>query len=151
MGCISTSIPNTKQPNSLYTVYYPLNIDTKVYKSIDNYRSLYTMSQVSFTRHNITNHSLILFPLQFCIPHCIILLFYHLEWLTALIAAPVPSLGPWGTSPCGTKLLSTCCSLAHFPMDTNDSTNDHMKFCITITRQHRPHLGRFDPSSSQSP
>ena len=46
------------------------------------------------TPQNVTVHSLIHSPLQFCTPLCIILLFYHLELFSAMIAALAASLGP---------------------------------------------------------
>ena len=105
---------------------------------------LHRMIPIFLPSHNITNYSLIHFPLQFCIPHCIANLFCHLEGLSSMIAALAASLGPWGTIPCGVKPFATCCSFARFPMDIGDSTSDHMRFGIAITLQHRLNLGRFD-------
>ena len=82
------------------TIYHcPLNINTKLQNNIHSLMGLHTMIQVSFTAHNVTIYSLIHFPLQFCIPHCIRSLFSHLETILLQSSPLAASLGPCGTIP----------------------------------------------------
>ena len=136
-----------KHQTAQYTVQCILAPSTSTQSfqhSIDIYFSRHTMNQVSLIAHNVAIYSLIHFPLQFCIPHCIANLLHHLEFISSQSSLPAASLVPWGTIPHGTKPPAACCLLARFPMDTGDSTGDHMRFCIAIALQHRPNLGRFD-------
>ena len=80
MRGISIAIPSTKQPRFL------LYISTKLQNNVHKHMSLHTLIQVSFTSHNATNHTSILFPYNSTITFCIIALFYHLAFLSLSIA-----------------------------------------------------------------
>ena len=134
------------------TIYlFPSTSTQKLQNSIHSLMGLHTMIQVCLCSHNVTNYSLINFPLQFCLPHCIRNLFCHLEVISWQLSSPAASWGPWGTILCGTKLLATCCLLMRFPMDTSNSNYDHMQFCMEIARQHLPNLGRCDQCLARHP